>query len=102
MSQTVYLVVQDMSGVVDNAIIDLFNARHAGLGELEYGSTYADMKLFKEELSPIKGAGYIRQKDGVDRWVLPFYSHPDMFVPDNAEVLSVSELKAYGWDVIEE
>ena len=98
MSNTVYLVVEDMSGVIDDAIIDLFNARHSGLGELAYSSTYADMKSFKETNAPIKGAGYIRKKDGADRWVLPFYSHPDMFAPDNAEVLSISELKNYGWD----
>jgi len=102
MSKTVYLVVVDLTEEVDSGIVALFNSRHVGLGELKEGDTYGDMKLLKESLIPIKGAGYMRAKNSVDHWVLPFDSHDAMGNFPDVEVLTSEELNNYGWDVEEE
>ena len=104
MSKTVYLVVKELSTVVDGAIIELFNSRHIGLGSLSEGATYADMKTLKESLVPIKGAGEIKVKDGDDYWVLPFYeAGGDVnLLEEGIFILSAAKLKDFGWDVIEE
>lgn len=102
MSKTVYLVQDDLSTEVDAVIITLFNARHVGLGELSEGATYQDMKTLKESLIPIKGAGSIKLKDGVEYWVLPFYEGGVIPPIEGVEILSSEELKAFGWDIIEE
>jgi hypothetical protein len=104
MSKTVYLVVEDLSTVVDGAIIELFNSRHVGLGSLSEGATYADMKALKESLVPIKGAGSIKLKDGAEYWVLPFYNAGGdvTLLEDGVFILSATGLKDFGWDVIEE
>lgn len=104
MSKTVYLVVQELSTVVDGAIIELFNSRHVGLGSLSEGATYADMKALKESLVPIKGAGGIKVKDGDEYWVLPFYeaSGDVSLLEEGVSILSATELKDFGWDIVEE
>ena len=101
MSKTVYLVQDDLSTEVDLAIIELFNSRHVGLGELSEGATYQDMKTLKESLVPIKGAGSIKLKDGEEYWVLPFYESGKNVRPMSGEVLilSSSDLNSFGWDV---
>jgi hypothetical protein len=99
--ETVYLVQKDLSKIVAEGIITLFNARHVGLGSLGVGATYQEMKELKESLIPIKGAGYIRNKNAEEYWVLPFYSHPEMGEYEDVEVLTSVELKNYGWDVEE-
>ena len=100
--KTVYLLESDMSKSVDNGIIDLFNARHIGLGQLEHGSTYQDMYDLKVSLSPKKGCGYFRKKDGADIWVLPFTEHEAMGNFTGVTVLTADELRSYDFDVEEE
>ena len=104
MSKTVYLVVQELSTVVDGAIIELFNSRHVGLGSLSEGATYGDMKTLKESLIPIKGAGSIKLKDGAEYWVLPFYEAGGdvTLLEEGVFILSAAELKDFGWDIVEE
>ena len=104
MSKTVYLVVEDLSTEVDGAIIELFNSRHVGLGSLSEEATYRDMKTLKKSLVPIKGDGGIKFKDGAEYWVLPFYDAGGYvtLLEDGIFILSSTELKDFGWDVIEE
>jgi hypothetical protein len=106
MSNTVYLIVLESTmatKVIENGIVDLFNARNAKHGlSLGYGQTYGGMRTLLENNKPIKGAGYIRLKDGTKYWVLPFVEHELMGDFNDVVVLTKAELRDYGWDVPEE
>lgn len=107
MQDTVYLKVKDLNGVIENGIIALANHRNAtveGYTPLEVGATYNDLKTKYEALSPVKGAGYCKHLGGVEYWILPFESHPQMIqpAPEIAEVLTKNQIKMLSWDEIEE
>jgi len=99
--ESIFLVVEDLTGQIDDAIVHLINSRHTSEWALNLGATWQDLKTMKES-NPIKGAGYPMFKGGVEFWVLPFRSHENMYKPDNAEVLTREQKHNYGWDIIEE
>ncbi len=107
---TVYLIVKNENGVIDNSIIPLINERNGHLQtftQVKEGDTWGRLKQSFEESAQEKGRGseIIKEKDGVQYWVLPFRSHPLMQVPASAEdafVLSKGQFLNYGWDVIED
>ncbi len=101
--ETVYLIEQNLSKVIEDGIVDLFNSRNSekhGIS-LAYGQTYGDMKELLEANEPVKGSGYTRTKEGIGYWVLPFRSHPLMGTFGGVTVLSKEELEVFGWDVEE-
>lgn len=110
MTNTVYLIVKNLDGVVDDFIVPLANERNARISsftQLEVGDTWGRLKQSFEESAAEKGRGgeIIRIKDGVEYWVLPFMTHPNMsqpVEPNDAFVLDLATYKAFGWDVEEE
>jgi hypothetical protein len=104
---TVYLVVKNLSGVVDDFIVPLANGRNAGIStftKLNSGDTWGRLKQSFEESSAEKGRGseIIRLKDGVEYWILPFTVHPEMAqpaIPEDAFVLDKASYVSYDWDV---
>ena len=91
----VYLTVSNLDGVIDNSIIPLIN---------ESGDKWQDLKDgFLMRVGEVgRGDLIIKYKEGIEHWVLPFESHPEMTQPQNkndAFVLDKEEFKSYGWDV---
>ena len=109
MSSTVYLTVKNLGGVIDPSVILLINARNGhyeSFTNMEEGDTWGDLKQSFIDSAAEKGRGgeIIKFKDGEEHWILPFTSHPEMTQPDplDACVMTVSEYKGFGWDVVEE
>tara|TARA_R110002012_G_scaffold119152_1_gene268141 strand:- start:27 stop:356 length:330 start_codon:yes stop_codon:yes gene_type:complete len=102
---TVYLLLEDESGLIESEIILLANARKTAMissGAFEglaEGDTYGDLRTKYHAI----GTGVTRYKDGVERWYLPFHTHPDIIAPDplSARVLTKDEILGFGWDVEE-
>lgn len=107
---TVYLVVHDMSGGMSDLILQMINYRNSRTkGLIDYvlfesGTTYQELRDRYETYKPIKGAGSSRFKDGVEYWVLPFWTSEGMPDPNPlyAVTLSKDELINFGWDIEEE
>lgn len=107
---TVYLIVKNENGVMDDFIIPLINERNGHLQtftQVEEGDTWGRLKQSFEESAKEKGRGseIIKEKDGVEYWVLPFTSHPLMqqpSEPNDAFVLDKESYINFGWDVIED
>lgn len=107
---TVYLIVKNLNGVMDDFIIPLVNERNGHIQSftpVQVGDTWGRLKQSFEESAAEKGRGaeIIRHKDGVEHWVLPFTVHPLMeqpSTPEDAFVLTKNEYTNFGWDVIEE
>ena len=102
----VYLTVKNLEGLIDEAIIPLVNARGNCGKVIESGDTWGDLKDgFAMRVGEIgRGELIIKHKEGVEHWVLPFESHPEMTQPQNPEdafVLTSVELKSFGWDIEE-
>lgn len=92
MRDTKYLLVHDTSVPILPE-----NCAHLGLPE---GTTFEQMRLGG---APYNGS--IKQKDGVDKWVLPFFEDTNLVLkedPEAYEVLSLSEITNYGFDVAED
>jgi hypothetical protein len=107
--ETVYLIVNNLNGVIDSNIIPLINARNANLSTftpIEEGNTWGRLKQSFEESAQEKGRGseIIRYKNTVEYWVLPFENHPLMEQPNpnDAQVLTKEGYINFGWDIIEE
>ncbi len=107
---TVYLIVKNENGVIDNSIIPLINERNGHLQtftQVKEGDTWGRLKQSFEESAKEKGRGLeiIKEKDGVQCWVLPFTTHPLMQPPANSNDAFVLDKESYinfGWDVIED
>ena len=89
---TKYLIVHDTSVALlpENCV-------HLGFPE---GTTFEQMRVGG---APYNGS--IKQKDGVDKWALPFFEDGNLVLkedPEVYEVLSLEELNAYGFDEEEE
>tara|TARA_R110002012_G_scaffold316642_2_gene531838 strand:+ start:4614 stop:4937 length:324 start_codon:yes stop_codon:yes gene_type:complete len=100
----VYLTVSNLDGVIDNSIIPLINARGNCGKIIESGDKWQDLKDgFLMRVGEVgRGDLIIKYKEGIEHWVLPFESHPEMTQPQNkndAFVLDKEEFKSYGWDV---
>ena len=110
MANTVYLIVKNLDGVVDDFIVPLANERNSGVSsftQLEVGDTWGRLKQSFEDSAAEKGRGgeIVKFKDGVQHWVLPFRAHPDMeqpAEPSDAFVLDKANYMVFGWDVEEE
>tara|TARA_R110000751_G_scaffold213918_2_gene317459 strand:- start:275 stop:607 length:333 start_codon:yes stop_codon:yes gene_type:complete len=109
MSNTIYLVVNNLKGVFDDETISLINQRNVakvkGFIPFETGLTYEKLRDdYKNLYHPRKGYGYPRIKNGDEYWVFPFEAFESPNPPDteNAVVLTSEELNAFDWDVIEE
>ena len=106
---TVYLIVKNEVGVMDDFIIPLINERNRHLETftpVQIGDTWGRLKQSFEESANEKGRGseIIKYKDGVEYWVLPFTPHPLMEQPSNPSDAFVSDRQGYtefGWDVEE-
>ena len=106
MIDIVYLTVKNLEGLIDESIIPLVNARGNCGKVIEIGDKWQDLKDgFAMRVGELgRGELIIKHKTGVQHWVLPFESHPQMTPPQNpnqAFVLSSEELKNFGWDVEE-
>ena len=114
-NKTVYLVVHDMNGTLDATTIAMINYRNSNTeGLVDYvpftdgtedteETTYQMLRNRYEGYKPIKGAGGDRTRDGGPYWVLPFWTAEGMPdpKPEYAVVLSATELREFGWDVVD-
>lgn len=106
---TVYLIVKNLNGVMDDFIIPLVNERNGHIQSftpVQIGDTWGRLKQSFEESATEKGRGAeIEQyKNGVYYWVLPFTPHPLMqqpAEPNDAFVLDKESYINYGWDIEE-
>ena len=92
MRDTKYLLVHNTS-----AALLPENCAHLGFPE---GTTFEQMRLGG---APYNGS--IKQKDGANKWVLPFFEDANIVLkedPEAYEVLSLSEITNYGFDVPED
>lgn len=107
---TVYLIVKNLDGLMDNFIIPLVNERNGHIKTftpVKVGDTWGRLKQSFEESAKEKGRGseIEQHKDGFYHWVLPFTPHPLMkqpAEPNDAFVLDKESYINYGWDIIEE
>ncbi len=107
---TVYLIVKNLEGLIDESIIPLVNERNGHLStfpEIESGDSWGDLKNAFISSAAEKGRGgeIVKFKDGVEYWVLPFTTHPDMSQPESPEdafVLDKESYISYEWDVEEQ
>ena len=95
---TVYLIVKDLSTVIDDKIIPLINARNVKGTPLKIGDSFYDLRQLKISLEPEKGRGGFKKKDGVNYWFLPFEFSKDMVIQEGVEVLTSEQMTNYGWD----
>jgi hypothetical protein len=109
MEETVYLIVNNLNGIIDSNIIPLINARNEHLSTftlIKEGDTWGRLKQSFEESAQEKGRGseIIRYKNTVEYWVLPFENNPLMEQPNpnDAQVLTKEAYINFGWDIIEE
>jgi len=107
--ETLYLIVNNLNGVIDSDIIPLINARNEHLSTftlIQEGDIWGRLKQSFDESAQEKGRGseIERTKGGVPYWVLPFENHPLMKQPNpnDAQVLTKNEYINFGWDVIQE
>lgn len=103
----VYLVVNDMQGVLDDTTIEMVNHRNADIPNYEpltSGATYEQLKAKYEQHNPYKGAGYERTKGGQPFWILPFKPAEGMPAPDPnaATVIDREGVLNFGFDVEDE
>ena len=106
--ETVYLVINDMSGVMSDKVIGMINFRNSQNKRLTNyipfpnGTNYTELRRkYKEDYYPVKGYGGYRYKEEKQRWCLPFTKADGMPDPDPnyGVILSKSELLSFGWDI---
>ena len=105
MSNTKFLIVQDLDGALNSEMIAFINARNNARADLkgiyvdlQDGATYRELREAYIGYSPIKGYGTLRDKDSVEHWVLPFSGADELPSVDNAEILSREEYILIEWD----
>jgi hypothetical protein len=108
MSNTKFLVVEDLDGDISTDMVAFINARNNGRADLrgvyvdlQDGATYRELREAYRGYSPIKGYGSLRDKDGVEYWILPFASSDELPNIDNAQILNKAEYLSFGWTVEE-
>ena len=105
MSNTKFLIVQDLDGALNSEMIAFINARNNARADLkgiytdlQEGATYREQRLAYKGYSPIKGYGTLRKKDSVEYWVLPFEGADELPSVDNAEILNREQYILIEWD----
>jgi len=108
MSNTKFLIVQDLDGALSLDMIAFINARNNARADLkgiyvnlQGGATYRELREAYITYSPIKGFGTLRLKDTVEHWVLPFSGSDELPSVDNAEILNREEYLLIEWDIEE-
>lgn len=106
MSNTVYLAVKNLEGVIDPLAVLLINERNKGVSSFNpivVSDTWGKLKTSFINSAKEKGRGseIIKFKDGLEYWVLPFRNHEQMTQPNPADavVMTSQELKDFGWDI---
>ena len=105
MSNTKFLIVQDLNGALNLEMIAFINARNNARADLkgiyvdlQEGATYSELREAYIGYSPIKGYGTLKDKDSVEYWVLPFEGAESLPSVDNAEILNREEYLLIEWD----
>ena len=108
MSNTKFLIVQDLDGALSLDMIAFINARNNARADLkgiyvnlQEGATYRELREAYITYSPIKGFGTLRLKDTAEHWVLPFSGSDELPSVDNAEILNREEYLLIEWDIEE-
>ena len=108
MSNTKFLIVQDLNGALSSDMIAFINARNNARADLkgiyvdlQEGTTYRELREAYIGYSPIKGYGTLKDKDSVEHWVLPFSGSENLPDVDNAEILNREQYLLIKWDIEE-
>ena len=117
MSTTAYLVVNNLEGIIEESVVTVANQRNGHLEsfvEIKVGDTWGTLKTAFKNSAKEKGRGseIIKFKEGEPYWVLPHYAVTSVpleeveevvvVVPEDYCFLTPSELRIFGWDVVEE